>query len=155
MRKFKTKHIRQGWSLNQFNETENSFWLTVPPDTNCKAIVPNLKNLPGGSSEFIMIDVYDGIEIYFRCNLSFKDCFNAVIDALGLEYCPVIPKISKKVGMRGEPILQCTLDGKVIKEWVSASLAARETGINVGNICLCCRGKHKTTGGYTWKYKNK
>ena len=33
-----------------------------------------------------------------------------------------------------------------------ARQAARELGINNGNIVKCCKGKQKTTGGYHWRY---
>ena len=47
---------------------------------------------------------------------------------------------------------QYTLDGKLIKIWLSAKDASRELGINQGNLCSCCRGIKKSAGGYVWKY---
>lgn len=51
-------------------------------------------------------------------------------------------------------IVQLTLDGVFVKEWVSAAEAARTLGYNFSHICACCRserGKHK---GFKWMYKS-
>ena len=52
-----------------------------------------------------------------------------------------------------KPVLQFDLNGKFIKEWLSASEAARQLGLLQDKINLCCNGKRNTTGGYIWKYK--
>lgn len=51
------------------------------------------------------------------------------------------------------PILQFAKDGEFIKEWQSAYEACRQLRISQASICCCCKGKSKTAGGYTWKYK--
>lgn len=54
-----------------------------------------------------------------------------------------------------KPILQFDLDDNFIKEFDSASTAAKSLGyINGGNITNCCKGRCKSTLGYKWKYKN-
>jgi len=52
------------------------------------------------------------------------------------------------------PILQYTIDGKLVKEWKSINEAGRN-GFICTNIVKCCKGKygHKTHKGYIWKYK--
>lgn len=42
-----------------------------------------------------------------------------------------------------------------IKEWQSVTEAAKQLGICLNNISACCRGvnRHKSAGGYKWKYK--
>ena len=52
-----------------------------------------------------------------------------------------------------KPVLQFSKDGKLIAEYLSLNEAERQTGCNQGNICRCCRGKLKSTGGFIWKYK--
>ena len=59
------------------------------------------------------------------------------------EECRV--KLSKK-------ILQFTKSGEFIKELPSATEASRQLGIAQPNICNCCRGKLKSTGGFVWRY---
>lgn len=44
-------------------------------------------------------------------------------------------------------------DGVIIAEFGSTLEAERMTGINDGNISSCCHGRHKTAGGYQWRYK--
>lgn len=36
--------------------------------------------------------------------------------------------------------------------YISISHAAKATDLYVQNICKCCKGKLKQTGGYTWQY---
>ena len=51
------------------------------------------------------------------------------------------------------PIVQLTLDDKIICEWTSASMAGRTLKISINSIGMCCRGKRKTCGGFKWKRK--
>ena len=41
---------------------------------------------------------------------------------------------------------------KVVNKFKSTVEAMLETGIDRTNISKCCNGKHKTAGGYIWKY---
>ena len=50
-----------------------------------------------------------------------------------------------------KPILQYSLDGEFIREWPSATDAAKEFK---GHICDCAKGRRKTAANYIWKYKN-
>ena len=51
-------------------------------------------------------------------------------------------------------ILQYTVDGVFVKEFVSTAEAHRQTNINVNCIKDCCRGRQKTAGGFIWRYKD-
>ena len=51
-----------------------------------------------------------------------------------------------------KPVKQYTLDGIFIKEYECIQDASEETGINKGNISLCCNNDRKTTGGYIWRF---
>lgn len=55
--------------------------------------------------------------------------------------------------MRKE-VYQYTVDGKLIKKYPGAIVAAKENGYSVGNISSCCNGKIKTYKGYIWKYSS-
>lgn len=46
-------------------------------------------------------------------------------------------------------------DNMVIAEFYSACEAYKQTRINRGHICDCCRGERNFAGGYQWKYKQK
>lgn len=50
-------------------------------------------------------------------------------------------------------INQYTLNGEFIKEWPSTKEIQRTLGIHHSNISKCCKGEHKTAGGYIWKFK--
>ena len=51
-------------------------------------------------------------------------------------------------------VIQFSKEGDFISEFPSAYEAERRTGCNHSNICQCCRGTRKSTGGYIWKYKS-
>lgn len=51
-----------------------------------------------------------------------------------------------------KPILQFTLDGKLVRKWDSAVDIKKELGFNNCHISSCCNGKRKTANGYIWKY---
>lgn len=59
-------------------------------------------------------------------------------------------RISQSMGVNG--ILQYSKDGIFIAEYPSTMEAERLTGCNHSNICKCCKGKYKSTGGYIWMY---
>lgn len=50
-------------------------------------------------------------------------------------------------------IIQYSLKGDFIKEYISGADASRKTKIGSTNINHCLTGKNKTAGGYIWKYK--
>lgn len=50
-----------------------------------------------------------------------------------------------------KPILQYDLQGNFIKEWQSATVAAKEINLHPTSIRHCVQGKTKTSGGYVWK----
>jgi hypothetical protein len=50
-------------------------------------------------------------------------------------------------------VLQYDLYGKLINEYKSLAEAERITGINHGNISMCCNYKYKKAGGYIWRFK--
>jgi hypothetical protein len=52
-----------------------------------------------------------------------------------------------------KPVIQLDMNGKFIKEWISATEAAKSLGVNKSNICTCCRGRISYAYGYKWKYK--
>ena len=55
-------------------------------------------------------------------------------------------KMSKQVA-------QYTLDGELVKVWISANECGRN-GFDQGNVSACCQGKRKTHNGFIWKYYN-
>ena len=58
----------------------------------------------------------------------------------------------KHLGMNGRPVRQLTLDGELIKEYVSACAAAEELGLSFGSIARVCRGERSHYKGFKWEY---
>ena len=56
-------------------------------------------------------------------------------------------------GKNNKPILQYTLDGVFIREWDSVTTASKELNLNISSICMCCKEKYQSCGGYKWNYK--
>lgn len=52
---------------------------------------------------------------------------------------------------RGRPVLQIDSNGTIVAEFKNIKTAQRHTGI-YPNCCLI--GRHKSAGGFLWKYKN-
>lgn len=52
-----------------------------------------------------------------------------------------------------KPVCQYSFDGVLIAEYCSISEAAKQTGIHRSNIGKCCNGKHKTSHGFMWRFK--
>lgn len=50
-----------------------------------------------------------------------------------------------------KPINQYDLKGNFIKEWQSATIAAKEINLHPTSIRHCVQGKTKTSGGYIWE----
>lgn len=55
-------------------------------------------------------------------------------------------------GKQSDPVLQLTLDEKLIKEWPSIAEAGRN-GFSESKISDCCNGKRKTHKGFLWMKK--
>lgn len=53
---------------------------------------------------------------------------------------------------RKKQVLQCSLDGKPVAQYRSASEASRISGISKTCITRCCRGERPKSAGFLWKY---
>ena len=54
---------------------------------------------------------------------------------------------------QSKPVIQLTLEGKVIAEYSSTAEAGRQNGFKKCAIANCCCGRQKTSYGFVWKYK--
>ena len=59
----------------------------------------------------------------------------------------------KMAKAKNKKVYQYDKEGNYIDCYSSASLAAKLTKTNVGNLCACCRNIVKTAGGYFWSYQ--
>ena len=73
------------------------------------------------------------------------------------KYCGVPPiKYPKhEIGVKNQfkAVIQYNIDGDIIATYDSLSKASRITGIDIGNIVKCCKGKAHTARGFIFKYK--
>lgn len=53
-----------------------------------------------------------------------------------------------------KPIIQYTLEGEFVREWIGAMEVKHILGYNQGCITACCRGNQNTAYGFKWAYKN-
>lgn len=51
-----------------------------------------------------------------------------------------------------KPILQFSLDGKLIKKWNSIKEIEKKLGFSYKQICNCLKQRQKTAKGFVWKY---
>ena len=51
-------------------------------------------------------------------------------------------------------VVQRTIGGDWLKTWDSLSQASRATGIPIGNITHCCKGRINHAGGFKWSYSD-
>ncbi len=58
-----------------------------------------------------------------------------------------------KNGKCSKKVIQYSLDGEFIKEWVSVREIQRQLGYSNGNISDCCRGIKKSAYGFKWEYE--
>jgi hypothetical protein len=53
---------------------------------------------------------------------------------------------------RKKKVIQLSIDGKLIAEFISVAEASSITGLSKSCISRCCRGERESSGGYIWKY---
>jgi hypothetical protein len=54
---------------------------------------------------------------------------------------------------KSKTILQFSINGELIKEWVNANIASKELNLSYKAINGCLLGKSKSSQGFFWKYK--
>jgi len=78
-----------------------------------------------------------------------EDFYNLIIGGQGSSKCSRKDYQEEKLG---KPILQYSLEGKLLKEFKSISEAERE--IKTRGIWNALQNENRTAKGYKWKYKN-
>lgn len=82
------------------------------------------------------------------------DNLNLLTHKANVNYGTAIERMKEKLtnGKLSDPVLQLTLDDKLIKEWPSTQECGRN-GFNQGAVAACCRGERKTYKGFKWVKK--
>ncbi|MBN8788182.1 MAG: hypothetical protein J0I84_13915 [Terrimonas sp.] len=63
-------------------------------------------------------------------------------------------KIIEKNTSRMLAVKQYNIDGKLLNQYKSITLAAKKSGTNLAGICLSAGKKMKFAGGFVWRYDN-
>ena len=104
-----------------------------------QAFIPNPENLP---------------------QINHKDEDKQNNDVSNLEWCTARYNLAygsrhqREMETQGHPVLQFSLDGKLVNRFFSASEATRQTNISRINILDCCYGKANVAGGYIWAFED-
>lgn len=71
-----------------------------------------------------------------------------------LPWEPIQVDLSSKIGYHDKrPLIQLTLDGQVVAEYLSIAHASRALNISRRSISCAITGAQKTAGGYKWVEK--
>lgn len=62
-------------------------------------------------------------------------------------------KRSRIAKIHSKPILQYTMNGELVREWESATVAAKSLGLDSTSIRKNCTGTYRSSQGYVWKEK--
>ena len=78
-----------------------------------------------------------------------------VYTAKGYTFSHIVDGVAEPIRIKQETkhILQCTLDGEIVKEW-SSMKEASSNGFRISCISQCCNGKQIKHKGYIWKFKD-
>ena len=88
-------------------------------------------------------------KVWWKCNKCGNEWESSISNRTRGNGCPVCSR-KNRAQKRERPVRQYSLDGQFIKEFASATEAAKETG--VGSITVCCQRRCKISGGYIWRY---
>ena len=109
-----------------------------------KTFIPNPDNLP-------MINHKDENKTN-NCVSNLEWCTNKYNLNYGTTRQRIFETIERNGGYKVRPIIQKDLEGNVIREWNSATEAAKELKIDRNNILTACRKSYK---GFVWDFKEK
>lgn len=65
---------------------------------------------------------------------------------------PPVSDYKGRENLNTKHIYQCDLDGKILREWVSVSVAYHTLGFGRKGITRCLKGIRKSAYGFIWKY---
>lgn len=67
---------------------------------------------------------------------------------------PTADCTEKSMQILRKKVLQYSIEGELLQEYVSMNEACRQNNIACSNLSRACQGIIKTLGGYKWNYKN-
>ena len=113
-----------------------------------------------GFGSFEVVEVFDTAETieelneketyYINLFDSYKSGYN---QSFGGDSVSGYSRPSGKDCPNSKRLCQISLNSELIKIWDCASDAEKELGINQTSICMVCRDRRKTAGGFVWVYE--
>lgn len=97
----------------------------------------------------LIVPRFSGIKVWWKCHICDNEWVSSIHNRAKGRQCSKCA-LKNRALHRGRPVLQYSLDGKIIKKYSSATEASKETGAS--SITACCKHQCKTSGGYIWRY---
>ena len=103
-----------------------------------KTFIPNINNLPQ-INHISEIKTDNRIENLEWCDSKYNNTYGS--------------RIEKSIKSQSIEVLQINKNGNINNIFSSINEAGRITKISAGHICLVCKGKRHTAGGFGWRYR--
>ncbi len=99
------------------------------------------------------VTVHSSMSVYWKCPKGHQSYRMRIADRSAGKGCRQCRDENAGKHFR-KAVCQYSLEGNLLKEFDSATDAAKEMGVSVSAILNACKGKSKTSGGYRFRYLN-
>lgn len=148
-------NLREGGDGSLSPESRSKMSISRIGNTNCVGNIP---------SQATKEKISASLQKYYAIHPNpFKGCHHSEATKQKLRDREVSPATKEKMRANhadvsgannpsAKAVVQLSKDGQIIKYYPYAGLAATELSLDLSCIIKCCRGKHKTCGGFRWEY---
>ena len=123
---------------------ENCCW--IPQSKQGKNRRPSLRLVDENGNERLMVDIAEELGISADV---VRARYESGWDLYSAVYTPLIMQTVKKKVLKID-----AHTGKILQEYDSIGMAAKDVGVDRSSISRCCSGQLKKSGGFRWKYVN-
>lgn len=139
VRNVKTKRVLKGYQNKRG-------YLQVSLSKNGKRETKTIHRLV--METFCPIKEMENLQVNHKSEIKTNNCLDNLEWTNPKENCNYGTR-NKRISTALSKAVKCVETGVV---YSSISEAAQQTGVNLGNISQCCRGKRKTAGGLAWLF---